>query len=82
MPESDSYSFKGNEENIAVAAGIVALLLLVWLIKSWSYYTRGFDAAIIPKYPSAMQQEQMNSATTFSYSMYPRIPTGTMLTNW
>lgn len=69
------------------AAGLItAIILLVWLLSSlYKFGARGFDtfdAAIIPKYPSAMQTEYMNSATVNSYPVYPRLPPGTTMTNW
>jgi len=65
---------------LPVAALVIALLIIVWLLVSmWG--TKGFDPAIMPRYPSATMQEQMNSGTTPTYNIYPRVPYGTTFTN-
>jgi len=65
---------------------ILAIVALMWLLASLYQFGaqsfEAFDAAIIPKYPSAMQVEQMNTGVTTAYQIYPRIPPGTQLTNW
>ncbi len=65
---------------LAGAALVLSLIILIWLLASmWSM--QNFDPSIIPNYPPATVQEQLNTGTTKSYLIYPRVPYGTTFTN-
>jgi hypothetical protein len=63
---------------LPLAALTVALIMVIWIFASIDGHN--FDPAIMPKYPPAAIQEQMNTAITRSYPMYPRLPYGETLT--